>query len=126
MDRATLTVLQETGITVVSDGLAVRPYREHGLTWIPQQLWGPMAKEHGLWTICIHANTATDKEVAELEAFLDQRRGQFTSLERAMEDWPISERTPADRLFEHWMRMRWTLSRLRAQLRRGGGNGAAA
>ena len=42
MDLTTLDVLREEGIAVVSDGFAKGPYREHGLTWIPQQLWAPV------------------------------------------------------------------------------------
>jgi predicted deacetylase len=115
MDLVTLAVLQEKGIAVVSDGLAERPYWEHGMIWIPQQLWGPVEKVRGLWTICIHANTATDEEVTQLEVFLKRHFAQFTSLEWALAEWPIIERTLSDRLFHRWavLRSRPAVRRLR-------------
>jgi polysaccharide biosynthesis transport protein len=96
-------------------GVAERPYWEHGMIWIPQQLWGPVEKERGLWTICIHANTATDEEVSQLEIFLKRHFAQFTSLEWALAEWPIVERTLSDRLFHRWavLRSRPAVRRLR-------------
>jgi hypothetical protein len=82
LDRATLRGLRGEGIELISDGLARRPFRRGGVTWIPQQLWGPVEKESGVWTICVHANTASEAEVDRLRGFLQRHRGQFTSVER--------------------------------------------
>ncbi len=81
-DRATLRVLRGEGIGLVSDGFTRRPFIRDGLTWIPQQLWAPEAKKSGLWTICLHANTAPDSLVKQLRRFLQDRAQQFTSVER--------------------------------------------
>jgi predicted deacetylase len=83
-DRCTLRVLAEEGILAVSDGLARRPFRRAGLTWIPQQLWAPVEKPAGLWTICMHSNTASDGLVAGLHAFLRGHADQFTTVERVL------------------------------------------
>jgi predicted deacetylase len=82
-DRATLRVLRNEGIGMVSDGLARVPFVRDGLTWIPQQLWEPVEKPSGLWTICLHSNTAPDALVEKLRVFLDRHAGQFTSVDRA-------------------------------------------
>ena len=65
-------------INVISDGFARQPYRERDATWIPVQLWGPVEKRIGLWTICLHAQTASESSIGELETFLERFAGQFT------------------------------------------------
>jgi len=83
-DRNTLGALCAEGITLLSDGFARVPFRRGGVTWIPQQLWGPVEKPKGLWTICIHAHTATDAEISALRAFLSVHADQFTSVDRLL------------------------------------------
>jgi predicted deacetylase len=43
-DQATLRALSQEGIQLLSDGFARLPFTRGGLTWIPQQLWAPVAK----------------------------------------------------------------------------------
>jgi hypothetical protein len=121
LDLVTLRVLQEEGIGLISDGFAERPYREHGLVWIPQQVWGPVKKESGLWTICVHPNTATDGDVAALERFLEQFSSQFTSVDEALEEWPIAERSFADRWFHRRMVIWLGLTGMKRKWTTGGG-----
>jgi len=83
-DRNTLDTLCTEGITLLSDGFARVPFRRGGLTWIPQQLWGPAEKPNGLWTICLHPNTVSDAEIAALRAFLTAHSDQFTSVYRVL------------------------------------------
>jgi predicted deacetylase len=97
-DWNTVEVLREAGISVISDGFARRQYRERDATWIPVQLWGPVEKRIGLWTICLHAQTASESSIGELETFLERFAGQFTCVERVLAEWPIGERSLADRL----------------------------
>jgi predicted deacetylase len=83
-DWGTLRALREAGITVLSDGFTRRPFVRGGVTWIPQQLWEPVEKKSGLWTICVHPNTAEDSLVEELRRFIAGHRAQFTSVERVL------------------------------------------
>jgi predicted deacetylase len=83
-DAETLRALLEEGISLVSDGFARRPFRRDGMTWIPQQLWAPVEKSSGLWTICVHPNTASDAEIAALRGFLAAHAMQFTSVDRVL------------------------------------------
>jgi len=80
-DQNTLAALREEGILVLSDGFARLPFLKSGLTWIPQQLWAPLEKDRGLWTVCIHPNTAGEAEIVALRKFLDLHAAQFTSLD---------------------------------------------
>lgn len=100
-DAMTCRALRESGLEVVSDGWARRPFRRHGLTWIPQQLWGPVEKADGIWTICVHPNTASEKDVEGLRRFLDCHATRFTSVSQVLRDWMAKERTLRDRCF-HW------------------------
>ena len=86
-DRNTLRALRKEGIKLLSDGLARIPFSKGGITWIPQQLWGPVEKPNGLWTICIHSNTARNSDVDRLQAFLRLHARQFTSVERVVAEF---------------------------------------
>ena len=116
LDWITVEVLREVGLDVISDGFAREPFRDGGATWIPQQVWGPVKKESGLWTICLHSNSATDAEVAALEAFLKRNAAQFTSVDRVLREWPVEERSFTDRLFHECMVARMRVSQLRRGL----------
>ena len=83
-DRNTIDALGAEGIALLSDGFARVPFRRGGATWIPQQLWGPVDKPKGLWTICVHANTASDADISALHAFLSVHADQFTSVDRVL------------------------------------------
>ena len=100
-DRRTLDALRAEGVVLVSDGFARVLFLSRGLTWVPQQLWGPVDKQKGLWTICVHPNTASEADIANLRAFLSVHADQFTSVDRVLfrnqpATLPIGERLYAD------------------------------
>lgn len=97
-DRNTLVALREEGILLLSDGFARVPFLQSGLTWIPQQLWAPVEKDRGLWTICLHPNTATGAEIATLRRFLEVHAAQFTSLDRVIFRFEPATLTLAERI----------------------------
>lgn len=115
-DLATLRGLCAEGIQTVSDGFAKAPFRAHGTKWIPQQLWEPVEKESGLWTICLHPNSTTDAQVRRLESFLERFSAQFTSVDRVFAEWPFPARAAADRLFHARLLLRIRIARLRRRL----------
>jgi predicted deacetylase len=81
-DLNTLRALREEGLSYISDGFARVPSIRDGVMWIPQQLWSPVRKTTGLWTICIHPCTAQMPEVDQLRAFFMSHSAQFTSFDR--------------------------------------------
>ena len=115
-DRATIDILRDEGIGIISDGLASVPYRRAGLVWLPQQLWGPVVKKAGLWTIAYHSNTATDEEVQQLDRFLDRFRERFTTVDRVLSEWPIAGFTLSDRFDHTRALLRIRLSRMRRRV----------
>jgi hypothetical protein len=87
LDLATLHALRSHGIRLISDGFAPRPFTLGGLVWIPQQLWGPVSKSSGLWTICLHASTMTEPQIEQMRVFLREHVRQFTTVERILKEW---------------------------------------
>ncbi len=115
-DWTTLEVLRAEGITALSDGFARVPIERGGVTWIPQQIWEPVEKSKGLWTICIHPNTASNDLIEQLRAFLQKHAGQFTSVERVLAEFDASQVSVAELAFERLMQWRTQFSRYRKQM----------
>ena len=114
-DRATLAALRSEGIGTVSDGFARVPFARGGLTWIPQQLWAPVERPSGLWTICLHTNTAGPETAKNLRAFLEIHSGQFTSVERILATALPSAQAPIERVLSWLALFRTQLRQMKAQ-----------
>ncbi len=112
-DWTTLAVLRNAGITVLSDGFARVPVSRGGITWIPQQLWSPMEKSKGLWTICIHPNSVGREMVDELRRFLVKHAAQFTSVDRVLAEFDVSRMSMREQVYEHVATWRFQVSRFR-------------
>lgn len=85
-DLETIRVLREERIGVISDGFARCPLLREGMLWIPQQLWAPVERRRGVWTLCMHPNTATDEGLCQLREFLRTHADRFTSVERILKE----------------------------------------
>jgi len=106
-DRNTLEALRMHGIELLSDGFARAPYRRDGLIWIPQQLWLPVEKSRGLWTICIHSNTVHESFPQQVHGFVQKHAAQFTSVDRI-----VAELSPGT--LGKWERIHETVALWRA------------
>jgi len=106
-DLETLRALKaETPIRIISDGIACEQFYEHGLYWIPQQLWTLSRKRFGLWTVCLHPNNMT---VDQIEALRDKLTSDiFHSRIISMEDVQLRKREGSllDRAYSAWFRQR--------------------
>ncbi len=99
-DRNTLRALSDAGVNYICDGFARIPYRRDGLTWIPQQLWSPVVKSEGLWTICIHPYAARPSDIDGLRRFLRHHGDQFTSFDRVLSDFRPRPLGLGERLYD--------------------------
>jgi predicted deacetylase len=99
-DTDTLRALRDEGMALLSDGLARMPFVRGGVTWIPQQLWEPVEKRSGVWTICTHSNTASDDLVQCLAGFVQRHAAQFTSVERVLAESPVGRMGLTQRITE--------------------------
>lgn len=113
LDAATLRALRAEGIPYLSDGLARGPFARGGVTWIPQQLWGPAEKRSGVWTICLHSNTAAADSAEKLRTFLARHRDQIVCFEEVVSDHHPVRLNVAERLHEMI-----AIARRKRQLRR--------
>lgn len=98
-DAQTLQALRAEQIHLLSDGFARAPFVRNGITWIPQQLWSPVEKPRGLWTICVHPNTINDGEIDGLRAFLRAHASQFSSVDHLLAKVPAPTLTLAERAY---------------------------
>jgi len=114
-DQGTLRALKAEGIDFVSDGFARMPFLRGGVTWIPQQLWGPVEKRQGLWTICMHPSTSGDEEFDHLVAFLRGHLGQFTSFDWVAKECPAGDLPLGERIFERVALWRYRARRWRGK-----------
>ena len=117
-DRNTLWALRHGGIKMLSDGFARVPFVRGGIIWIPQQLWSPVEKSSGLWTICIHANTALDSQVEQLRIFLTRHAAQFTSVDRVVAELKPARLGVVERYYERFALLRIQVSRAGKRRRR--------
>jgi len=115
-DHATLRALREEGIGVLTDGLARVPFTQGGLTWIPQQIWSPVEKSGGLWTICLHPATISEDQLTLLLQFLACHAAQFTSVDRVLAEFQPRPLELSERLYASWALWRRRGSRLRRRL----------
>ena len=116
-DRNTLRALRREGIKVLSDGFARVPFTRGGLLWIPQQLWSPVDKRSGLWTVCIHPNSARSSDLEQLEAFLRGHAAQFTSVDRVVSEYPHTGLDLLEKIYAAFALWRNQLARLRKRSR---------
>ena len=92
-DWVTVAALRELGIHTISDGLALRPYRDAlGNVWIPQQSGRMRALPWGVWTFCYHLDDFQGTEWLTFTRQLERLRPRMISLAeaRAMGDRAFS------------------------------------
>jgi len=98
-DKTTLEVLAELGLTVISDGLWPWPHEAPGgLFWVPQQLWEFHPKPPGVWTICNHHNSWSERELALFVRELGKYAPRMTDLASVVRSYQGRRLTLPDRL----------------------------
>jgi hypothetical protein len=97
-DWNTVECLRDRGLTVISDGFFSRAVRDHGCTWVPQQLWRFRTMPPGLWTVCYHVNGWRSRQVERFARDIDRYRSRISSLDRVLAG-PVGLRTRGDLLF---------------------------
>jgi predicted deacetylase len=71
-DAHTLRALREAGFRYVTDGLALFPFVQHGLTFVPQLVASPRWLPTGIHTFCLHPNTMSERDFVRVERFLER------------------------------------------------------
>lgn len=71
-DRTTIACLKENSINVITDGYGLYPYYHDDVLFIPQLFSKPRKMPFGVYTWCLHINTMTERELDDLEVFIDK------------------------------------------------------
>ncbi len=99
-DETTLRVLARYGVRHISDGYALRPYRDgEGRVWAPQQMGRFIDMPGGLWTVCMHFNEWTPVDIELFKANLSRFRSRITTFHDAMSEGQSREASWADSAF---------------------------
>jgi hypothetical protein len=116
-DATTVEILRELGIPVISDGLEPLPFTDDGgMTWIPQQLWSFQSMPSGVWTICNHHNSWTDKKVQWFGGMLNTYSKRMTDVATVLEAFAGRKRSWMDSC-QAYCRLIW-MQRIRPILSR--------
>ena len=107
-DEATLEALLSRSFRFVSDGVALYPFEQRGLVFVPQQLWRPRRLPFGVLTVCLHTNDADDAFYGSVERFLESgaRSIRFTEAAAAVAGG-VTERGANVAFAPVWRLLRW-------------------
>lgn len=86
-DKVTLVALKQSGFRYVTDGYGYHRYCYKGIGFIPCTLTR-YQKRRGVDTICIHANTMTDRMLAQLADDLHKHKEEFLNWQDVLQDIP--------------------------------------
>ena len=102
-DENTLRALRlHSHVRIVSDGIAVNPYKDMGFVWLPQQCsYFQTRIPFGIWTLCLHPSTMTNEEIDKFERQLSKYSSQVVDKDEALRH--IHRRkTAIDKLFSKY------------------------
>jgi predicted deacetylase len=106
-DAQTVGLLPRFGITIVSDGLSLRPYESReGLLWVPVQFPDFVWRRAGVYTVMRHVNTDSEASARRFEDNVRRYRSHIVTLEEVIADYRGRRWTPADRLHTRYLRTR--------------------
>lgn len=112
-DHVTVRLLRQMGLTTISDGFSLYPFRDaHGMFWIPQQLWAFRPKPRGVWTVCLHINGWTSRDIERFREDLWSFAGQVVDVPTVLATYGDRRRSVLDGLTA--ARRRWSLKARRA------------
>jgi predicted deacetylase len=101
-DTNTVKALLDLNINIISDGYYWRPVKRLDALWVPQQLWRFRKMPFGLWTVCLHHNGYSEKDLKKLELNIEEFASSITSFDQAIRDYSASEINVLDKAMEKY------------------------
>ncbi|HYM79474.1 MAG TPA: DUF2334 domain-containing protein [Candidatus Dormibacteraeota bacterium] len=99
-DRNTVAALVKTGLSVISDGLALEPHAdEDGVFWIPQQLWRFRWRPFGVWTVCCHHNHWSEQQFERFQSDIRKYWNAITDLDSVRRAYSCRRRGVMDSFY---------------------------
>jgi Uncharacterized protein conserved in bacteria (DUF2334) len=90
-----------------------RPVMRLGALWIPQQLWRFRPLTFGLWTVCLHHNNYSDKELKKLGFDIERYAPAIISFDQVVHDFVAKDINVLDYVMEKYWH---TLLRFKTKL----------
>ena len=113
-DATTLSVLKKFDVRVISDGFFLYPYVDsEGMLWIPQQFCDFRAMPFGVWTICLHCNEWTGKEISKFRHDVDAYRKSIVTFDEIVRTYGSRRRGLIDSLAFQCLRGERTIKQAR-------------
>jgi predicted deacetylase len=95
-DKNTLTALRMLNFSTLTDGYGIFPWRQSGLTFVPQLFERSVHFGAGVYTMCLHLNNMAEAEIDALGKFMIANSRRFIGFEEASSytlpvvlAWPI-------------------------------------
>ncbi len=105
-DETTTGVLKDLGVECISDGYALHPFVcRRGLFWVPQQIGRFRPLPFGVWTVCLHINQWTGRDVAAFRGNVAAYRSRIVSLAEVRRRYGGRNKHFSDRMFESSFRL---------------------
>lgn len=82
-DKNTIRALLANNIKILSDGIALWPFKKYGIIWLPQIMWRPRRFPLGFLTFTLHPNTMNSADFDNLSKFIIKNQnhiGNFSEL----------------------------------------------
>jgi len=82
-DKNTIRALLTNNIKILSDGIALWPFKKYGIIWLPQITWRPRRFPLGFLTFTLHTNTMNSADFDNLNKFIIKNQnhiGNFSEL----------------------------------------------
>lgn len=82
-DKITIRALLANNIKILSDGIALWPFKKYGIIWLPQIMWRPRKFPLGFLTFTLHTNTMNSADFDNLSNFISKNInhiGNFSEL----------------------------------------------
>lgn len=87
-DATTVKLLPQFGIRIISDGLFRFPYvDEHGIFWVPHQIFQFRRVPRGVWTVGFHHNLWSESDLDRFRQCLGKLRPDISSLDEVQKVW---------------------------------------
>ncbi|MFN3599567.1 MAG: hypothetical protein ACK4VK_07550, partial [Aquificaceae bacterium] len=100
-DRITVKILAECGFEIISDGLFFYPRKRFNLIWVPQQMWRFRKMPFGLYTIALHPNHWSEKNLENFERNLRLFVDDIVSLSEGLYIYPPKDFDFFDEIAEY-------------------------
>lgn len=82
-DQATLTALKALGFTRLTDGYGLFPWRQNGLSFVPQLFERPANFGIGTYTMCLHLNNLSFDEIDTIGRFMTENSARMIDFGQA-------------------------------------------